>query len=407
MTTADFDANEPLAWLPEEWERFVASKGERPYRALQVFRWIHARGVGDPAQMTDLGRSLRAVIEQAGLSMPSTVTHVHHSDDGTKKALLSFARGGTVETVLIPPLAQDDAERSDDQDAEEESASPLIENGMRVAAKRVTQCISSQVGCAMGCVFCASGVAGLKRNMTAGEIVSQVLIGRRYLEPDEALRNVVLMGMGEPLHNYGNVSRALQLLVHRDGINLSTRRVTVSTSGLVPEIDRLGADFKGQVALAVSLHAPEDSLRSSLMPINKRYPLKELMAALERYPLSPRRRITIEYTLIKGVNDSDADARTLVKLLRKIRCKVNLIPMNPVAGTPFEMPSDQRVDAFQAILWREGIGVFVRKQRGDDIAAACGQLALQGELAKKRRLPMMMSGADTSVPNVESSRSDG
>jgi 23S rRNA (adenine2503-C2)-methyltransferase len=397
VTTADFDANEPLAWLPEEWERFVASKGERPYRALQVFRWIHGRGVADPSQMTDLGRSLRSVIEQAGLSMPATVSRVHHSDDGTKKVLLSFAKGGTVETVLIPPLAQDDAERSLDAEEEEPAQATGDATGLRPAAKRVTQCISSQVGCAMGCVFCASGVAGLKRNLTAGEMVSQVLIGRRYLESDEALRNVVLMGMGEPLHNYGNVSRALRLLVHRDGINLSTRRVTVSTSGLVPEIDRLGEDFNGQVALAVSLHAPEDSLRSSLMPINKRYPLRELMAALERYPLSPRRRITIEYTLIKGVNDSDADARALVRLLRKIRCKVNLIPMNPVAGTPFEMPSAERVDAFQSILWRDGVGVFVRKQRGDDIAAACGQLALQGELAKKRRLPMISSGADAST----------
>jgi 23S rRNA (adenine2503-C2)-methyltransferase len=398
VTTADFDANEPLAWLPEEWERFVASKGERPYRALQVFRWIHGRGVADPSQMTDLGRSLRSVIEQAGLSMPATVSHVHHSDDGTKKALLSFAKGGTVETVLIPPLAQDDAERSLDAEEEDELAQPTGDGtGLRPAPKRVTQCISSQVGCAMGCVFCASGVAGLKRNMTAGEIVSQVLIGRRYLKSDEALRNVVLMGMGEPLHNYGNVSRALRLLVHRDGINLSTRRVTVSTSGLVPEIERLGEEFNGQVALAVSLHAPEDSLRNSLMPINKKYPLRELMAALERYPLSPRRRITIEYTLIKGVNDSDADARALVRLLRKIRCKVNLIPMNPVAGAPFEMPSAERVDAFQSILWRDGVGVFVRKQRGDDIAAACGQLALQGELAKKRKLPMISSGADAST----------
>jgi 23S rRNA (adenine2503-C2)-methyltransferase len=398
VTTADFDANEPLAWLPEEWERFVVSKGERPYRALQVFRWIHARGVTDPAQMTDLGRSLRSVIEQAGLAMPATVTHVHHSDDGTKKALLSLAKGGTVETVLIPPLAQDDAERALDADDDDEPAPPVGDMAsVRSAAKRVTQCISSQVGCAMGCVFCASGVAGLKRNMTAGEIVSQVLIGRRYLASDEALRNVVLMGMGEPLHNYGNVARALRLLVHPDGINLSTRRVTVSTSGLVPEIDRLGEDFKGQISLAVSLHAPEDALRSSLMPINQRYPLRELMAALERYPLPPRRRITIEYTLIKGVNDSDADARALVRLLRKIRCKVNLIPMNPVAASPFEMPSSERVDAFQSVLWREGMTVFVRKQRGDDIAAACGQLALHGALAKKRKLPMISSGTHASM----------
>ncbi len=414
MATADFDENEPLAWLPEEWERFVASKGERPYRALQVFRWIHARGVADPAKMSDLGKSLRSVIEQAGLSMPATVDLLHRSDDGTKKALLRFTRGGTVETVLIPPLAQDDSDRDELREADEEERSTGgAESGLRPAARRVTQCISSQVGCAMGCTFCASGVAGLKRNMTAGEIVSQVLIGRGHLEPDEALRNVVFMGMGEPLHNYGNVERALRLLLHKEGSNLSSRRVTVSTSGLVPELDRLGKEFSGQVALAVSLHAPDDALRSELMPINKRYPLKDLMAALERYPLAPRRRITIEYTLIHGVNDSDAHARALVKLLRRIRCKVNLIPMNPVAATPFEMSTAERVDAFQSILWRDGMSVFVRRQRGDDIAAACGQLALGGELAKKRKLPMASEsaldprGVAAEATTTESSRSDG
>ncbi len=415
MTTADFDASEPLAWLPEEWQSFVASKGERPYRALQVFRWIHARGVADPAKMTDLGKSLRAVIEQAGLSMPAVVEHVHRSDDDTQKAIVRFLRGGTVETVLIPPLAQDDAERSDASEEEEAGASPEAApvtgttSGLRVAARRVTQCISSQVGCAMGCVFCASGVAGLKRNLTAGEIVSQVLIGRSYLREDEALRNVVLMGMGEPLHNYGNVSRALTLLLHKDGINLSNRRVTVSTSGLVPEIDRLGREFAGQVALAVSLHAPEDSLRSSLMPVNKKYPLRELIPALERYPLTPRRRITIEYTLIRGVNDSDNDARALARLLRKVQCKINLIPMNPIAGSSFQMSMPSRVESFQERLREDGYSVFVRKQRGDDIAAACGQLALSGELAKKRRLPTVGSGADdTTVSTMsESVRGDG
>jgi 23S rRNA (adenine2503-C2)-methyltransferase len=413
VATADFDDTEPLAWLPEDWARFVASKGERPYRALQVFRWVHGRGVADPAQMTDLGKSLRAVIEQAGLSMPAKVEHVHRSDDETQKALLAFDRGGTVETVLIPPLARDEAERSeDDEESDDEPSTPLATSGLRPAAKRVTQCISSQVGCAMGCVFCASGVAGLKRNLTAGEIVSQVLIGRRLLGPDEALRNVVLMGMGEPLHNYGNVARALTLLMHKEGINLSSRRVTVSTSGLVPEIERLGRDFGGNVSLAISLHAAEDELRTALMPINKRYPLRELMAALERYPLPPRRRITVEYTLIRGVNDSDADARALARLLRRLRCKVNLIPMNPVPGAPYEMPSPERLQAFQALLWREGLSVFLRKQRGDDIAAACGQLALQGELAKKRRLPMASTSATSDAARasptiMESSKSDG
>ncbi len=367
------------------------------------------RGVADPAKMTDVGRALRGVIEQAGLSMPATVEHIHASDDGTKKALVKFHRGGTVETVLIPPLAQDDAERSDAAEEEDSAVETEAPSGLRVAPRKVTQCISSQVGCAMGCVFCASGVAGLKRNLTAGEIIAQVLIGRGYLVEGEALRNVVLMGMGEPLHNYGNVARVLRLLLHKDGINLSNRRVTVSTSGLVPEIDRLGAEFGGQVALAVSLHAPDDALRSSLMPINKRYPLKELIAALERYPMTPRRRITIEYTLIRGVNDEDAHARELARVLRRVPCKVNLIPMNPVPGTGLEMPLRARVDAFHARLREQGYNVFVRKQRGDDIAAACGQLALAGEAARKKRLPTVGSEPhDGRVSTMsESVRGDG
>ncbi len=392
MSTAEHDSNDPLTWLPAEWERFIASHGERPYRALQVFRWIHKRGVADPAAMSDLGRSLRDVISKAGLKMPSEVSHVHRDPDGTQKALIRFPDGGQVETVLIPPVARDDAERAEDSDDESESsAEEPNASGMRVAAKRVTQCISSQVGCAMGCVFCASGVAGLKRNMTAGEIVSQILLGRALLPADEALRNVVLMGMGEPLHNYGNVSRALRLLTHPEGIGLSTRRVTVSTSGLIPEIDKLGADFKGQVALAVSLHAPVDAMRSDLMPINRRYPLAELIAALKRYPMPPRRRITIEYTLIQGINDGPTEARALARVLRGVPVKINLIPMNPIAGTPFQMPAPERIDAFQNVLREAGYSVFVRRQRGDEVNAACGQLALHGAEPKRRRLPTVPS----------------
>ena len=385
MTTADFDANEPLAWLPDEWERFVASKGERPYRALQVFRWIHGRGVADPSQMTDLGRSLRSVIEQAGLSMPATVSHVHHSDDGTKKALLSFAKGWTVETVLIPPLPGEE-----DEEDEEEPLNP----GLRVAPRRVTQCISTQVGCAMGCVFCASGVAGLKGHLSAGEIVAQVLLGRTLLDEGEAIRNVVLMGMGEPLHNYESVARALRLLTHRDGLDLSTRRVTVSTSGLVPEIDRLGEEFRGEISLAVSLHAPDDATRSALMPINRKYPLGELIPALKRYPLARRRRITIEYTLIRGVNDQATHARALVRLLRGIPVKINLIPLNPVGGVPYEAPAREDVLAFQSLVRAEGWSVFIRRTRGDDIDAACGQLALKGAKPVKRALPVFSDGRD-------------
>jgi 23S rRNA (adenine2503-C2)-methyltransferase len=242
----------------------------------------------------------------------------------------------------------------------------------------------------MGCVFCASGVAGLKRHLSAGEIVAQVLLGRTLLDEGEAIRNVVLMGMGEPLHNYENVARALRLLTHPDGMNLSSRRVTVSTSGLVPEIDRLGEEFKGEIALAVSLHAPDDELRSRIMPVNKKYPLGELMAALRRYPLARRRRITIEYTLIRNVNDRPEHARALLRLLRNLPMKVNLIPMNPIEAAQWQAPTRDDVLAFQDVL-RKGTdqAVFIRRTRGDEIDAACGQLALHGAKPVKRKLPMI------------------
>lgn len=373
---------DPVGSYPEEWVAACAAIGERPFRARQVFRWIHTRSVADPAQMTDLARSLREKLAGWNLSMPAAIERVHRAADDTRKVLVGFpasGKPGTVETVLIPPMPDED-----DDDEEPEPLAP----GLRVAARRVTQCISSQVGCAMGCVFCASGVAGLKRHLTAGEIVAQVLLGRTLLDEGEAIRNVVLMGMGEPLHNYDAVARALRLLTHREGLDLSTRRVTVSTSGLVPEIDRLGQDFNGEVALAVSLHAPTDELRSRLMPINRRYPLDALMAALRRYPLARRRRITIEYTLIDGVNDSAAHAKALASLLRGLPTKVNLIPMNPVDGAPYRSPSRDAVMEFQTRLRDAGYAVFVRKTRGDDIDAACGQLALKGAAPVKRALPV-------------------
>jgi 23S rRNA (adenine2503-C2)-methyltransferase len=239
----------------------------------------------------------------------------------------------------------------------------------------------------MGCVFCASGIAGLKRHMTAAEIVSQVILGRRHVDANERVRNVVFMGMGEPLANYDAVARALVLLTHPDGLGLSRRRVTVSTSGLVPEIDKLGRDFAGQVQLAVSLHAATDERRSAIMPINKKYPLAELMDALKRYPLPKRRRITIEYTLIAGVNASQADARDLARVLRGLPSKVNLIPMNAVQENPLAAPDWATVDAFQEALRGQGVPSYVRRRKGDDIAAACGQLALQGE---KRKVKLVL-----------------
>jgi 23S rRNA (adenine2503-C2)-methyltransferase len=342
----------PVARLPGEWEQTLRAWGEPAYRGKQVFDWIHRRGVLDPDQMSNLPKALRARMKDEGLGWPIEVVSAHESADRTKKLLVGTPDGEKVETVLIPQLRD-----------------PSI----------VTQCISSQVGCAMGCVFCASGVAGLKRQMSDAEIVAQVLLGRRELEPGQRIRNVVFMGMGEPLHNYEAVARALVLLTHPEGIDLSKRRVTVSTSGLVKQIDRLGRDFDGRVQLAVSLHSVRDEERSKIMPVNRKHGLEELIEALRRYPMPKRQRITIEYTLIKGVNDSIRDANGMVELLRGIPVKVNLIPMNPISGSDLQAPDSSHVTRFQEQLTRRGLSVFVRKTRGDDVAAACGQLAFHGE----------------------------
>jgi 23S rRNA (adenine2503-C2)-methyltransferase len=363
----------PLARLPEEWRAALAERQERPYRAQQVFKWIHARGVLDPEHMTDVPAPLRTWLAGEGVAAAATVETVFRSTDSTRKLLVRMADGANVETVLIPATAsRGDADTAVDldDDAEEDP--------------RVTQCISTQVGCAMGCIFCASGVAGLKRHLGAHEIVAQVILGRAALDPGEELRNIVLMGMGEPLHNYDATARALRLLTHPMGANFSPRRITVSTSGLIPEIARLGADFAGQIGLAVSLHAADDDTRTRLMPINRKYPLSDLLAALKAYPLPKRRRIFIEYTLVAGKNDELAEASKLARLLRDVPVKINLIPMNPIGASPLGAPAMNRVYAFQQRLIDEGYTCFVRKRRGDDVGAACGQLALLGAKPKVR-----------------------
>jgi len=371
-----------LERIPEEWEALVTSWGEQPYRGRQVFRWIHHSGVIDPEAMTDLSKRLRGRLAEESLAWPLEVVDVHRTADRTRKLLVRAADGREVETVLIPQL------RDADPDAED-GAEERVDG--RVPGLRITQCISSQVGCAMGCVFCASGRAGLKRNLSAAEIVGQVLLGRAHLEEGELLRNVVFMGMGEPLHNYDAVARALVLLTHPQGLDLSSRRVTVSTSGLVPEIDRLAADFGGQVQLAISLHAASDEKRSSLMPINRKHPVAELVAALRRYPLPKRRRITIEYTLMRGVNDAPDHADGLARLFEGIPIKVNLIPMNPIDDIPLSAPASAAVLAFQERLRDRGVAAYVRTRRGDAISAACGQLALAGE-RRSVRVPVPTTG---------------
>jgi 23S rRNA (adenine2503-C2)-methyltransferase len=398
----------PLARTPDEWALALRPIGGRPFHARQLFRWMHARGVLDAARMTDLPKELRGAIAEFELERTFSVTHVLRSDDDTRKLLIRLRDGATVETVLIPgvsagkstlpsPVRAFGASRGvdesgdrhvdadagaavDDEDDEDDDGAPRAGG----AAVRVTQCVSTQVGCAMGCVFCASGVAGLKRNLGADEVVAQVVAGRAQLDAGERLRNVVFMGMGEPLHNYAGTARALQLLTHPEGVALSARRITVSTSGLVPEIARLGADFGGNIGLAVSLHAADDETRSRLMPINRKYPLSVLMEALRAYPLPRRRRITIEYTLVAGRNDGVGEAKKLCKLLRALPVKVNLIPMNPIGASSLGPPDPSRVLEFQRVLCDAGYSCFIRRRRGDDVSAACGQLALLGAKPKVR-----------------------
>jgi len=369
---------DPVGRLPEEWQAALSALGERPFRAKQLFRWLHQRAEFDPDKMSDLNVAFRARLREAGVGEPLHVESVHESKDGTRKLVLVAPDGAPVESVIIPMTDLSDADAgaapSDDDDDE-----PLA------AKSRVTLCISTQFGCAMGCVFCASGQAGLVRGLRASEIVSQVYLAKRYLRPDEQLSNLVYMGMGEPLHHYEQTVRSLRLLTHPEGLGMSPRRITVSTVGLTPGIERLGRDFSGKIGLAVSVHAPNDAIRDQIIPMNRRYPLATLILALRAYPLPKRRRITIEYTLIDGVNDAPNHARELATLLRGIPSKVNLIPMNPITASELRAPKSEAVRQFQDILANAGYSCFVRTRRGDEVSAACGQLAMADDLVRKKR----------------------
>lgn len=377
-----------LARTPEEWTETVSAWGTRAFHAKQIFRWIHARGVTSPDAMSDLPAPLREKLREEGVGERLRLATERRSSDNTRKLLFTLDDGASIESVLIPGVSGAKSELPSPVDEDADASAAVDDEEDDVAAPdsyvRVTQCISTQVGCAMGCVFCASGVAGWKRHLGADEIVAQVLAGRARLDDDERLRNVVYMGMGEPLHNYDATLRSLRLLTHPDGIAMSPRRITVSTSGLVPEIARLGADFAGQMGLAISLHASDDETRSKLMPINKKYPLAVLMDALRAYPLPKRRRITIEYTLVAGRNDSVAEAQKLAKLLRGIPVKINLIPMNPIEASALGPPDLTSVLQFQQVVCDAGYSCFIRRRRGDDVSAACGQLALLGAKPKVR-----------------------
>jgi 23S rRNA (adenine2503-C2)-methyltransferase len=327
--------------LLDELRAAMVELGERRYRGDQLFRWLHQKGATSMADMTDLGRATRERLAGRLDLRSLEVETVQESADGTRKLCLRAVDGARLESVLIPDEG------------------------------KLTLCVSTQVGCALGCRFCATGTLGLTRDLTAGEIVDEVYRARA-LAPNR-VSNLVFMGMGEPLHNYEQTVRAIRLLTHDLGAGFSTRRITVSTAGLVPGIERLGReDF--QVNLAVSLNATTDAVRSRVMPINKRYPLAALLGAIRAYPLLKRRRVTFEYVLLGGVNDTDDDARRMVRLLHGIPAKVNLIPWNPHRDLGFACPTPARVERFQELLKQHGLAAYLRATRGDDIAAACGQL---------------------------------
>jgi 23S rRNA (adenine2503-C2)-methyltransferase len=347
--------------LPDLEARFHTLAIE-PFHARQVFRWVHKRGVTDPEQMSDLSRDLRARLASEFSTTTPRIVSRSISSDGTQKFLIQLADGRRIESVFIPDTPA------------------------------MTFCISSQVGCAMDCAFCLTGKMGFTRNLTAGEVVAQVRLLAVTLGLHETRFNIVLMGMGEPLHNYDQVLAACRILCHEQGLAISPRRITLSTVGLVPAIERLARE-PVMPNLAISLHATTDGQRSAIVPVNRKYSLQALMDACRRIPLGRRDRITFEYVLLHDVNDSPEDARRLVKLLGQVKGKVNLIPLNAAPGIEFERPSDSRVDRFARILADGGVTVSVRKSRGRDIRAACGQLIVEGQRKSTAQQAALLLGS--------------
>ena len=342
-----------------EVEAALDTRGVERFHARQLYRWIYRRGVTDFDLMTDLGRKLRAQVRDDFLIATPRVVNDETSIDGTRKFVLELADGRRIESVFIPDTPA------------------------------MTFCISTQVGCAMSCGFCLTGKMGLVRNLTAGEIAGQVRVLATATGLLDLPFNIVLMGMGEPLHNYDQTMKALRILHSEHGLAVSPRRVTLSTVGIVPGLDRLAAEPL-MPNLAVSLHATTDEERTKLVPPNKKYPLADILDACRRFPLKKRSRITFEYVLLDRVNDTPDDARRLVTLLSGIKAKVNLIPLNPAPGIPFGRPSDARVNRFAQILADRHITVSVRKSRGQDIRAACGQLIVEGGTKKSAAQQMAL-----------------
>jgi 23S rRNA (adenine2503-C2)-methyltransferase len=348
MTEVIAEKPELLGLNLDEMSDFMSSLGEKPYRARQLYDSIARRRITSFDLMTDLPKTLRRILHDNAIVSRTQIQSVFLSSDGTRRFLLKLSDGSEVESVFMPEERRD------------------------------TICISSQVGCPLACSFCMTGVLGLKRNLSAGEIVSQVILvlNQVYGEGIEVPHrtNIVMMGMGEPLLNYDQVMRAVRCLLDAKGMAIAPRGLTLSTAGIVPRIYDLSRE-EIRPRLAISLTATNDELRNQLFPINRKYPLEQLMRACRSYPLGERERLTFEYVMLDGINDSDSNARELVRLLSGIRAKVNLIPHNPAPELPYAASSMDRIQAFQRVLTERGLPSFIRRPRGQDISAACGQLA--------------------------------
>ncbi|MCK5726214.1 MAG: 23S rRNA (adenine(2503)-C(2))-methyltransferase RlmN [Thiotrichaceae bacterium] len=346
-----------LDFSQQKLKQYFTEINEKPFRATQLIKWIHQQNESDFDKMTNLSKTLRHALEKTTEIRAPKVVLDQHSADGTHKWLLRLDDGNCIETVFIPE------------------------------STRGTLCISSQVGCALACTFCSTARQGFNRNLTVAEIIGQLWIAKKILQADPSgdrvISNIVFMGMGEPLLNYDNVIDSIHLMLDDNAYGLSKRRVTVSTSGIVPALDRLTKAV--DVALAVSLHAPNDELRDTLVPINKKYPIQQLLESCQRFLANKaaRERITMEYVLLQGINDSDEHARQLIKILKNTPSKVNLIPFNPFPETRYQCSSNNRIHRFQAILVDAGLITMTRRTRGEDIDAACGQLA--GKISDKSR----------------------
>jgi 23S rRNA (adenine2503-C2)-methyltransferase len=358
----------------DEFAAYLAGCQQPSYRARQIWQWLFQKRAASFAEMTNLSGSLRQQLDQDFSISRLKIVRKSESRDGTVKFLFGLSDGESIESVLIPE------------------------------AKRLTLCISTQAGCGFGCAFCATALLGLKRNLKASEILDQILEVSRSLHPHPSLSlegrgisspapegritHIVLMGMGEPLANYAQTLRALEIMSDTNwGIGISPRRITLSTVGLVPQIQRLMDETR--VNLAISLHAATDELRGELMPVNRKYSLRQLMDCCRSLPIPRRKRITFEYVLLRGVNDGEQDARQLCELLKGIRCKVNVIPFNPYPGSGFQRPTEMEIERFQRVLREQGMQINVRRPRGDDIQAACGQL--QGDEAQRKPRPMPLA----------------